>query len=230
MYVCTTTINIEMDFISLGQHLVLLGRTHGWTLGSILLIGDVWFASTKYYVVIIPELVFSFRYYYTNSILFLAMLFKYSVFFFSIFFPAAQDAVPGNKDHFDIDSSTSTYIHASKFPQFQYYKVCNIFSHWIDVIFYEPCSGNETGTFCICYLTSWPFSSPYLAYTRKLDRGSRRRLLSSMAINGWNEIWSHLYWVGRSTNSWAPAPCRRRRQKFIFTYWCINKNLFPETS
>ena len=34
MYVCTT-INIEMDFISLGQHLVLLllGRTHGWTLG-----------------------------------------------------------------------------------------------------------------------------------------------------------------------------------------------------
>ena len=75
-------------------------------------------------------------------------------------------------------------------------------SHRIDVIYYEPCSGNETGTFCICYLTSWPFSSPYLAYTRKLDRGSRRRrLLSSMAINGWNEIWSHLYWVGRSTNS-----------------------------
>ena len=32
------------------------------------------------------------------------------------------------------------------------------------------------------------------------DRGSRE-LLSSMAINGWNEIWSHLYWVGRSTNS-----------------------------
>ena len=33
MYVCTT-INIEMDFISLGQHLaLLLGRTHGWTLG-----------------------------------------------------------------------------------------------------------------------------------------------------------------------------------------------------
>ena len=43
MYVCilTTTINIEMDFISLGQHLALLGRTHGWTLGSILLIGEV---------------------------------------------------------------------------------------------------------------------------------------------------------------------------------------------
>ena len=33
MYVCTT-INIEMDFISLGQHLaLLLSRTHGWTLG-----------------------------------------------------------------------------------------------------------------------------------------------------------------------------------------------------
>ena len=43
-----------------------------------------------------------------------------------------------------------------------------------------------------------PAAASYAA-PRKLDRGSR--LLSSMAINGWNEIWSHLYWVGRSTNS-----------------------------
>ena len=98
----------------------------------------------------------------------------------------------------------------------------------------------ENGTFCICYLPSWPFSwwreslLPSERESKREVRFDRRssleQRLSPMAINGWNEIWSHLYWVGRSGRSDDVPLSLQPKVLFIFTrssgkYWCfVNRN------